>query len=460
MNVRIDPIAEQHGFLCISIQPEDYLPKINNELKRIKKSAHIKGFRQGAVPDAMVQKLYGEELKADVLNKLLNQTITDYQKSNDLQFLGDVIETPLENQSIHNESIEFKFEVGIAPKPEVTKILEGLDLIKYKVTIPEERIDEEVMHLRNRMGESLETDDAIIKEDFIEIEANELEGDQIKEGGWKTQFPVSLGEFTHDNFTNAILGLHKSDTFQFNIKEVEKNITEKEIAKYLLKIPEDQTELIVPGDFYQATILKVLRKQAAELTDDLFKKAFGPDTTVTNEAELRQNLRENLESYFDKECDKLLDIELVKKMVKHSGMKFPDQFLVKWLKATYQEWQDKEGHELEHELLHFKEGMCWKILREKILAEQNINVKYEDIAELVIAEIKTQYPAIQLPDESWNELVKRSLANKEKSMHYFVEAQNQKVLDWLKQQMNLIEETVSLEVFREKVKQINEHHHH
>ncbi len=459
MNVRIEPIAEQHGLLCISIQPEDYLPKVNTELKKIKKSAHIKGFRQGAVPDAMVQKLYGEDLKADVLNKLINQTITDYQKSNDLQFLGDLLETPSENQSADNGTLEFKFEVGIAPKPEIATIIKELDLIKYKVTIPEDRIDEEVNHLRNRMGESLETEDAIIKEDFVEIEANELHEGQLKDGGWKTQFPVSLGEFTHENFLNKILGLKKTDSFHFNIHEVEKNLSEKDVAKYLLKIPEDQPTENLPGETYQGTISKVLRKQPAELTDDLFKKAFGPDTTVTNESELRQNLRQNLENYFDKECDKLLDIELVKKMVKHSGMKFPDQFLVKWLKGTYEEWNAKEGHDLEHELLHFKEGMCWKILREKIFEEQNLNVKYEDLASLVIAEIKNQYPAIQLPDESWNELVKRSLANKEKSMHYYIEAQNQKVLDWLKPQINLIEETVSLEKFREKVKQINEHHH-
>lgn len=459
MNVRIEPIAEQHGFLCISIQPEDYLPKVNTELKKIKKSAHIKGFRQGAVPDAMVQKLYGEDLKADVLNKLINQTITDYQKSNDLQFLGDLLETPSETQSDQNGTLEFKFEVGIAPKPEIATIIKELDLIKYKVTIHEDRIDEEVNHLRNRMGESLETEDAIIKEDFVEIEASELHEGQLKDGGWKTQFPVSLGEFTHENFLNKILGLKKTDSFHFNIHEVEKNLSEKDVAKYLLKIPEDQPTENLPGENYQGIISKVLRKQPAELTDDLFKKAFGPDTTVTNESELRQNLRQNLENYFDKECDKLLDIELVKKMVKHSGMKFPDQFLVKWLKGTYEEWNAKEGHDLEHELLHFKEGMCWKILREKIIEEQNLNVKYEDLASLVITEIKNQYPAIQLPDESWNELVKRSLSNKEKSMHYYIEAQNQKVLDWLKPQINLIEETVSLEKFREKVKQINEHHH-
>lgn len=459
MNVRIEPIAEQHGFLCISIVPEDYMPKINSELKRIKKSAHIKGFRQGAVPDAMVQKLYGDELKADVLNKLLNQTIADYQKNNEVQFLGDLIETPQENQGVNDEQLEFRFEVGIAPKPDVSAFLPGIELVKYKVEIPEERIDEEIDHLKNRTGESMETEEPVSKDDVVEIDAVEMDGENIKVGGWRTQFPVSVGEFTHEKFMSSILGLKKSDQFEFNIHEVETNLSQKDINKYLLKLPEDQADVVIPGDHFQGTIVKIMRKKPAELNDDFYKKAFGPETTITNETELRQNLRQNLESYFDKECAKLLDIELVKKMVKHSGMKFPDQFLVKWLKATYEEWQSKEGHELEHELLHFKEGMSWKILREKILMEQNFNIKYEDVANIVIGEIKTQYPAIQLPDETWHELAKRSLSDKEKSMHYFIEAQNQKVLDWLKKEVKQTEESVSLEKFREKVKQINEHHH-
>jgi trigger factor len=460
MNVRIEPIADQHGFLHISIGPEDYAPKLNSELKRIKKSAHIKGFRQGAVPDAMVQKLYGEDIKADLLNKLLNQTITDYQKNNGVNFIGDLIEIPNEDQAMNNDSLEFRFEVGIAPKPEISSIVSGLDIVKYKVIIPEERIDEEVEHLRNRMGESLETEDEIIKDDLVEVEALELAGDMIKEGGWKTSFPVSIGEYSHENFMKATSGLRKSDKFKFNIREVENNLSDKDIAKYLLKTPEGDEGFEMPGDHYEGTITKVLRKQKAELNEGFYKKAFGPDTTIANEIELRQNLRDNLQTYFDKECDKLFDIELVKKLVKQSALKYPDQFLIKWLKATYEEWQHKEGHDLEHELYHFKEGLSWKILREKILDEQEFKITYEDVSGLVIAEIKNQYPAIQLPDESWQELAKRTMSDKEKSMHYFVEAQNQKVLNWLKSQINIVEQEISLDEFRDKVKQINEHHHH
>ncbi len=460
MNVRLEPIAEKHGHLLISITPDDYKPKLSAELKKIKKTAHIKGFRQGTVPDSMVEKLYGEEVKADILNKLINQIITDYQKDTNQQFLGDLIETPSDNKSSDDGLFEFKFEVGFAPDPDINNLLADVSLVKYKVDIPEERIDEEIDHICSRMGESLETNEAIIREDLVEIEAVELEDDKPKEGGWTTQFPVSISEYTHDHFINLVLGLKVSDMFRFNIQEVEKNLSQKDINKYLLKIPEDQTDLAQPGDHYQATIVKVMRKQKAQLGEELYKKAFGPESTISNETELRAEIRSNLEKYFDQECDKLLDIELVKKLVSFSDMKYPEQFLIKWLKSNYEEWKDKEGHDLEHQLLHFKEGMSWKIIREKIMDQEKIKVTIEDVYDSVIHELKMQYPGIQLPPEHWNELAKRALSDKEKAMHYFVEGQNRKVIAWIKEKLNIEgNEMISMDKFREKVKHINEHHH-
>jgi hypothetical protein len=128
---------------------------------------------------------------------------------------------------------------------------------------------------------------------------------------------------------------------------------------------------------------------------------------------------------------------MVKKLVKFSEMKYPDQFLIKWLKSSYEEWKDKEGHELEHQLLHFKESMSWKIIRERIMDKEGIKVNIDDVYEAVIHEMQLQYPGIQLPLESWKELARRTLSDKEKSMHYFVEGQNRKVIGWLKEKMKI-----------------------
>jgi len=457
MNTRFEPISEQHGYLNITLDQADYLPQFNEELKKIKKNASIKGFRQGAAPDAMLRKLYGDGIKADLLQKKLNLIIENYQKDEQIRFLGDLIPVEADGENLQNESIAFKFEVGIAPKPQLDRMFQDFSIVKFKVDIPEERITEEIDHMRNRFGESIETEEPIIKEDFIEIEALELENGSLKESGWKTQFPVSLGEQMHETFFEKVDGLKKSDSFIFNMDEVEKNLTETDIRKYLLKLSPEAIE--TPGNTFEGKIVKVMRRQAATLSEEFYKKAFGPQSTITSEEELRSNIRTNLQSYFDLECKKLMDIELVKQMVQRAGLKLPEAFLVKWLQQSYEEWHNKEGHELEHAMLHFKEGMAWNLIRDQIIVDYKIEVEVSDIIELVIGEMKNQYPGVQLPDESWQELAKRTLGNKEKATQYYVEEQNRKALEWIKQQIQIQEDPISLDQFRDKVKALNEHHH-
>ena len=239
--------------------------------------------------------------------------------------------------------------------------------------------------------------------------------------------------------------------------EVEKNLSEEDVKKYLLKIsPEDSQK---PGNIFEGRIIKVMRRQAATLSEDFYKKVFGPQSTINNEEELRSNIRTNLQSYFDVECTKLLDIELVKQIVQRAALNLPDAFLIKWLQQSYEEWRNKDGHDLDHSMLHFKEGMAWNLIRDKIIADNKIQVEVSDIIELVIGEMKNQYPGVQLPDESWQELAKRTLGNKEKATQYYVEEQNRKVLEWMKQQIQIQENLISLDQFRDKVKALNEHHH-
>ena len=457
MNTRFEPISEQHGYLNITLDQVDYMPQFNEELKKIRKNASIKGFRQGAAPEGMLRKLYGDGIKADLLQKKLNQIIENYQIDQEIRFLGDLIPVHTDGENLQNESIEFKFEVGIAPKPQLEQLIQDFSIVKFKVEIPEDRIDEEIDHMRSRFGESIETEEPIVKEDFIEIEALEMEGGSVKEAGWKTQFPVSLGEQMHESFFEKVKGLKKSDSFIFNMDEVEKNLSVEDVKKYLLKIsPEDSQK---PGNIFEGRIIKVMRRQAATLSEDFYKKVFGPQSTINNEEELRSNIRTNLQSYFDVECTKLLDIELVKQIVQRAALNLPDAFLIKWLQQSYEEWRNKDGHDLDHSMLHFKEGMAWNLIRDKIIADNKIQVEVSDIIELVIGEMKNQYPGVQLPDESWQELAKRTLGNKEKATQYYVEEQNRKVLEWMKQQIQIQENLISLDQFRDKVKALNEHHH-
>ncbi|MBK8641992.1 MAG: trigger factor family protein [Saprospiraceae bacterium] len=100
----------------------------------MRKTAHIKGFRHGAVPESVVKKLYGPGIEAEVLNKMVNELIEKYQKENNTQFLGDLLPLP-ELSSPADGTVtnhEFFFEVGIAPGADVAGALSKSNWIKTK----------------------------------------------------------------------------------------------------------------------------------------------------------------------------------------------------------------------------------------------------------------------------------------------------------------------------------------
>src|SRR5215216_6956868 len=116
MNMTQKPITENHIRMKVNVKPEDYLPKVETGIKEYGKKMQMPGFRPGKVPASLAKKMYGNQVLADELDKLLNQQITDYIKENNLNIFGQPL--PYDNgvQDINinqPQSYEFGFEIGL-----------------------------------------------------------------------------------------------------------------------------------------------------------------------------------------------------------------------------------------------------------------------------------------------------------------------------------------------------------
>ncbi|MDQ3141970.1 MAG: trigger factor family protein [Bacteroidota bacterium] len=459
MNVQFKPIEEQHGFLHILLTSPDYEPKIKEELKKIRKTAHLKGFRQGAVPESYVDKLYGSSIRAEVLNKLIQETLDNYQKSNSLSFVGDIIPVnePLADSELKEKEMEFVFEVGIAPQVDIHELLPKIELTHYTVGIPDDRVEEEMKHLRERLGISSEVDAVIQKRDIVELEITEMVNGLLKEDGIQSTFQVLLDDMATEEVISKLVGKMKNDVLEINIRQIEKTASDEDIRKYFLKLEDKETLF---NDAFQAIIKKILRQEEAVMDEEFYKKAFGPNTSVTNEEDAKNEIRKNLDAYFAMECDKLLEIELVKKVQATANLKFPDLFLKKWLKQNFEEWKQEDSHEMEHKYYHFREGISWRLVRDHIANDQQFNVNAEEVYRVVIREMRRNFPGVNLPEESWVQLAQRALKDKDKSIEYYTEVLNEKAIQWLKNNLTISRAEISLDDFRERVKKMNSHEDH
>ena len=87
MNVIREEIDALNAVLTVKIDSEDYQGKVKQALEKHRKTAKIPGFRPGHVPFGLIQKQYGKAVLAEELNKLTNDTLSNYIFENKLALL-------------------------------------------------------------------------------------------------------------------------------------------------------------------------------------------------------------------------------------------------------------------------------------------------------------------------------------------------------------------------------------
>ncbi|MFY7811170.1 MAG: trigger factor family protein, partial [Flavobacterium sp.] len=77
MNITRKDLSATHAIISVTITKEDYAEKIEKILKDYKKQAVIPGFRKGMVPMSHIQKQYGDAVKFDEINKLVEEKLNN-----------------------------------------------------------------------------------------------------------------------------------------------------------------------------------------------------------------------------------------------------------------------------------------------------------------------------------------------------------------------------------------------
>ncbi|MDE7136570.1 MAG: trigger factor family protein, partial [Muribaculaceae bacterium] len=75
MNVAYEKLDNVRGKLTVKIEENDYADKVKAQLKEIRKSHAVPGFRPGKAPASMIEKKYGEAVKYDIVNKEIGNAL-------------------------------------------------------------------------------------------------------------------------------------------------------------------------------------------------------------------------------------------------------------------------------------------------------------------------------------------------------------------------------------------------
>ena len=178
MNVTFEEKDALNALLTIELNPEDYQPKVDAELKKYRTKANIPGFRPGKAPMGVIKKMVGTPMLVDEINKLASDSLFKHLEDNKIDVLGQPLASEEQSEmDFENPSnFIFKFDLGLAPKFDLN-ISAKDKMTRYQITIPKDEVDKEVDNNMRRFGKMLEIDKTETDQDTVKGMLTELDKD-------------------------------------------------------------------------------------------------------------------------------------------------------------------------------------------------------------------------------------------------------------------------------------------
>ena len=151
MKITLNKKNKLSGIISIEIDKNDYEQKVNDVLKRYSKTAKIPGFRKGFVPIGLVKKQYGNAVKVDEINKLLDSTLKKYIQDEKLDILGGPIPHMDNDINWDSEIINFDFEIGYTPEFKIN-LKPKKPILKYEVKADKKMVDGQIKNIQSQYG--------------------------------------------------------------------------------------------------------------------------------------------------------------------------------------------------------------------------------------------------------------------------------------------------------------------
>ncbi|MCF6297348.1 MAG: trigger factor [Flavobacteriaceae bacterium] len=438
MNITKESIDALNAVVKIDIKAEDYQSKVDKELNNYRKKANIPGFRKGHVPMNLVKKQYGKSVMIDEVNKMIQESLSNFLIEEKLDVLGNPLPKIQEDFSWEKEDFSFEFELGLAPDFEVN-MKPKKAIISYKIVADDKMLADQITNIREQYGKII-TQDAIAKNSNItgifinkEKEIDKKSTFKLEKINGKSNIKKFIGKkvgdviileskklFTDDHMLMNILGLSHDDAHNFN-------------------------------ETLQFNIEEITKTDLAEMNQEFFDKIFGEDV-VKSEAELKAKLKEDAEKQFTSQADQQLLNAVTESLIENTKFDLPADFLQKWLEVAGEKPLTTE--QAIEEYNRSEKGLRYQLIEGKLSKDNNLQVSYEDLKIFAKSFIKTQMAQYGNPnpeEKELDEIADRVLTNQDEAKRLSDQLMNEKLLTFFKENMKLKEKKVTYEEFIKEV---------
>ncbi|MBO5961108.1 MAG: trigger factor, partial [Paludibacteraceae bacterium] len=345
------------------------------------------------------------------------------------------------------EDFEFLFDIALAPEV-TTKLTEKDKVPYYEISVDDKMINDQVDMFTRRFGQYIQAE-SVEENDVLKGKMIEMENGAVKENGIvvedATLSPLHMKE---DAQKQLFLNANKEADVVFNPQTAFAG-SEVEIASLLKLKKEEVKELNSDFTFH---IEGITRYQAAEVNQELFDKVYG-EGAVADEAAFRAKVAEGIANDLKQEGAYRFGIDAkALLMKKNQKVAFPEEFLKRWLLATNEKMTQET---LDKDFPAMLDELKWQLIKDKLAADNKIEVKEEDVQEYAkyVAKMQfAQYGITGVEDAILENYAKEMMNNKDQVRGMLERVLENKVFELVKGLVKLENKTISMEQLQELYK--------
>ncbi|HWR58337.1 MAG TPA: trigger factor [Thermodesulfovibrionales bacterium] len=297
----VEDITATKKRLKIEIPAEAVEKEMRDSFEKLRRKATLPGFRTGKAPMELIEKKFGREVEADVLDKIIPQGYMDALKEANL--------TPVSNPVLE-EKLDFKRHDPISLSL-LVEIMPKIEALKYeKIKVKDARVevtDVEIESVLKRQQEEKATyepsNGPIVMDDLIVMDYS-AKGDGVEA---KDQVFKVGGSMFPEDFSRKLIGKNKGDEFVVDVSFPKEHPSEK--------LADRNLELTV--------VLKDIKKVNLPAMDDELAKDIG----FENLGELRKRIGDEILKAKKNEVAKMQKAEIIRGLIESHEFDVPESLV-------------------------------------------------------------------------------------------------------------------------------------
>lgn len=307
MQVSVETTGALERRIEVSVPRERIEQAIDERLKRVSRTAKLKGFRPGKVPFKVVKQQFGAQVRQEVLSDLMQSSFAEAVTQEKLNPAAGPRIEPISVGPA--EDLRYRATFEVFPEIELTGV-EGIAVVRPAVEVTDADVDAMVLNLREQRPR------------FDAVERESREGDRVTMD-FEGQIDGAAFEGSKGDDVAVLLGGGRM------LKDFETGITGMQAGE------RRQIDVPYPADYHNAALAgkvakfdvhvkKVEEKRLPE-TDDDFCREYG--VLEGGVEQLRKEVRENMERELEQNVRARLKQQLMDGLLAANPVEVPQSLV-------------------------------------------------------------------------------------------------------------------------------------